>query len=335
MGVFDALRSRCDRPLDRLGRIGVHGDIGVPVGGGLDPRPQLRFAECRHVKRSARRRHASSADELDLGSALQELFAHAQAHLVRAVGDHRAAGFLHRAQRAAGTPWNVLQRTQVAMAPGGGDHGAARINAGTQHNAFVNRLLERERRTAEIAYGGEAAHQRALGLGARGEKDVADIGGEQARNRQRGEHGVPVGVDQPWHDDPAAAIDRTRAFRRRLAARGDGLDPAALDEEAEPFAHTAGFAVEQQEIREHDRPRRLCRGLRPGSARQAERRDRRPRAGDEAASRKLGVDPARQRLNFRPMAKAAANAAFRNRLRRDTGEHGECSRGRRSGGNGR
>src|SRR5271163_2084356 len=40
MGVFDALRSRCDRPLDRLGRIGVHGDIGVPVGGGLDPRPQ-------------------------------------------------------------------------------------------------------------------------------------------------------------------------------------------------------------------------------------------------------------------------------------------------------
>src|SRR5271157_3559695 len=51
---------------------------------------------------------------------------------------------------------------KAAVAAGGGDHRAARINAGPGHDAFVDRLFERERATAEIANGGEAAHQRAL-----------------------------------------------------------------------------------------------------------------------------------------------------------------------------
>ena len=303
-------------------RIGVHRDIGVPVGGGLDPCPQLGLAECRHVERRARRRHASPSDELDLRSALQQLLAHAQANLVRAVGDHRAARFLHRAQRSARTPRDILQRTQVAVAAGGGDHRAARINARPRHDPFVDRLFERERGTAEVANRGEAAHQRALGLGARGQKDIAHIRGEQARYRQRGEHGMPVRIDQARHDDPAAAIDRARALGRRRAPASDRLDPAALDQQAKPFAERARLAVEQQEIREHDWRRRLRQGLRFRFARQAERSERGAGAGDESAARKAGVDPARQCLNFRPMAQAPRGAAVIDRFRRGAGEHG-------------
>ena len=288
----------------------------------LDPCPQLGFAECRHVERRARRRHASSSDELDLGSALQQLLAHAQANLVRAVCDHRAAGFLHRAQRSARTPRDVLQRTQVAVAPGGGDHGAARINARPGHDPLVDRLFERERGTAEVADRGEATHQRALGLGARCQENEADIRREQARYRQRGEHGMPVRVDQARHDDPAAAINRARVLGRRRAPASDRLDPAALDQQAKPFAERARLAVEQQEIREYNSSRRLRRGLSLRPARQTERRDRGPRAGDESAARKVGVDPAREGLNFRPMAEAATGAAVMDRFRRGAGEHG-------------
>ena len=127
------------------------------------------------------------------------------------------------------------------MAAGRRDHRAAGIDARPRHEAFVDRLLEREDGTAEIADRGEAAHQRALGLGAGGQKDIADIRGEQARDRQRGEHGMPVRVDQARHNDPAAAIDDARALRRRRACRHDRLDPAALDEQAKPVAQRAAI----------------------------------------------------------------------------------------------
>jgi hypothetical protein len=112
-----------------------------------------------------------------------------------------------------------------------------------------------------------------LSGGARGQKDVADIRGEQTRNRQRGEHRMPVRIDQAWHDDPAAAIDRARALRRSRAPASDGLDPAALDEQAKPFGERARFAVEQQKIREHDRPCRTWRVLCPRRVGQAKRCD--------------------------------------------------------------
>ena len=183
MRVLDALRPRGDGPLHGLGRIGVNRDIGVPIARRLNACAQLRFAEGRHVERRARGRHAAAADELDLRRALEQLLAHAQAHLVRAVCDHRAAGFLHRAQRSAGAARDVLQRAQVAVSAAGRDHRAAGIDARPQHEALVDRLLEREGRTAEIADRGEAAHQRALGLVAGGNEDIADVGGKQARDR--------------------------------------------------------------------------------------------------------------------------------------------------------
>jgi len=66
------------------------------------------------------------------------------------------------------------------MPAGGGDHRAAWVDARPTGEPVVDRLLEREGRSAEITNRGETAHERAFGLRRRGEKDVADIGGKQA-----------------------------------------------------------------------------------------------------------------------------------------------------------
>ena len=163
----------------------------------------------------------------------------------------------HVAYRPAGRARNVGQRPQVAMAAGRGDHRAARIDARPGREALVDRLLERERGAAQVPDRGEAAHQRALRLGAGGEKDVAELGRKQGRDRQRGENRVPVRVDQSGHHDPAAAIDRPRAFRTRRAPGGEGFDPAAFDHESKPTAQCVGLPVEKQKVREDDRRRRI------------------------------------------------------------------------------
>ena len=59
------------------------------------------------------------------------------------------------------------------------DHRARRIDARPDREAIVDRLFEAKRRAAEVADGGETAHQRALGLGARGQHDEADIRGQK------------------------------------------------------------------------------------------------------------------------------------------------------------
>ena len=41
MAVLDALHAGGDRPLDRGGRVGMHGDVGAPVLGGFDGGAQL------------------------------------------------------------------------------------------------------------------------------------------------------------------------------------------------------------------------------------------------------------------------------------------------------
>ena len=94
VAVLDALHAGGDRPLDRGGRVGVHGDVGAPVLGGFDGGAQLGLGEGGHVERAVRRRHAAARRQLDLRRAQHELLAHAHADLVRTVGDHRGAGLL-------------------------------------------------------------------------------------------------------------------------------------------------------------------------------------------------------------------------------------------------
>ena len=95
----------------------------------------------------------------------------------------------------------------------------------------------------------ETAHQRALGLGAGGQNDVADISAQQSRKRQGREYRMPVRVDQARHESPPAAVDHVRVVWRGRVSLGHGLDPTALDEQAEAIAQCVRLAVEQTEIR--------------------------------------------------------------------------------------
>src|SRR5690348_6485547 len=119
---------------------------------------------------------------------------------------------------------------------------------------------------------------------------------------------MPVRVDQTRHENPSAAIDRLRTIRRGGIAGRDGLDPIALDEQTQSVAQGAGVSVEQPEVCEQDGVRRSCTSrtwLRAGALREPERRDRASNPCDKAAPRQVRTDPARQGMNFRPVAEAA------------------------------
>ena len=228
---------------------------------------------------------------------MQELFASPETHLVGAVGDAGRARLLDRARSAARVARNIGQGAQIAVATARGDHRARRIDAGANGEAAVDRLFQAKRRAAEVADGGEAAHQRALGLGARRQHDEADVGGEKGRDRQAGEDRMPVRVDQARHERPAAAVDGLCSGRRREIVRRQRLDPPALDEEAKSASQRARLAVEQQEIRENDGTGALRR-LRSRARRKAEGGEGRAHAGDEAAPRELAVDAPRNRADL-------------------------------------
>ena len=91
VAVLDAPDAGGDRPLDRRRSVCVHGYVGAPVSGRFDGGAQLRLGEGRHVERAVRRGDAAAGRQLDLGRAQQELLAHADADLVRTVGDHGGA----------------------------------------------------------------------------------------------------------------------------------------------------------------------------------------------------------------------------------------------------
>jgi len=55
MPVLNAPNPSPDRPLDRGRRIGMHSDISIAIGGGLDAGAKLELAEGQHIQRGARR----------------------------------------------------------------------------------------------------------------------------------------------------------------------------------------------------------------------------------------------------------------------------------------
>ena len=134
---------------------------------------------------------------------------------------------------------------------------------------------------------------------------------------------MPVRVDQARHDNPPSAVDHVRVVWRGRVSLGHGLDPTALDEQAEAIAQCVRLAVEQTEIREQNRPRRRGgRRLRAGVSGQSERCDRGAHASDKAAPGKIRADPTCQGLNFRPVAQAAGVTGESCRISRCAGEHG-------------
>ena len=177
-------------------------------------------------------------------------------------------------------------------------------------DATVDRPLEAEGRTSEIAYGGETAHQRAFGFGRGGEIDETDVGGQQFEHRQGGEHGVPVRVDQAGHQRAAAAVDDLRALGSGFADRFHGLDLVALYDNAPAFDQPAGLAVKYLDVCENHRASRRfgnCRRCFLGpQSRSANRRS----AGKECAAGELLLDQGIEPKKCRTVADTTGQAGI-------------------------
>lgn len=148
------------------------------------------------------RGRSAAGHQLDLRRAVAQVLAGRREHLVAAVGDEGRAHFLG-ARRLAEEPARFLARVpEVAVAGGLRDHRARRVDPRADRLARVDRLLDGERRTAQIAHGGESAQQHLPGLlgGARLDRRVARLRIEQFGQRARRHHDMHVVVDQPRHD---------------------------------------------------------------------------------------------------------------------------------------
>src|SRR5262245_55897743 len=98
MAMLDALHAGGNRPLDRLGGVGMHGAIGSPIACGFDGGPQFFQGEGPCLNRAVPCRYPSARRQLDLTGPQHELLTHADADLVRTVGDHCGAELLTATQ---------------------------------------------------------------------------------------------------------------------------------------------------------------------------------------------------------------------------------------------
>src|SRR5215471_16062776 len=211
MAMLDALYASGDSALDRLGRVGMHGDIGSPIARGFDGGPQFLQGEGARVERAVRRRYPSASRQLDLTGPHHELLTYADTDFVRTVCDHGGADLLAATQWSSNDARHFPWLAEIAVTAGDRDDGTGRENARTDYSALVDRLLKPKRRTAHVANGRETPHQRVVRLGAGQEVEVANVASEQLHHRRPHQHRVPVHVDEPRHQRTPAAVNNGRS----------------------------------------------------------------------------------------------------------------------------
>ena len=194
-------------------------------------------------------------------------------------------------QRRIGRRWNFVGESEIAMAARLRNHRAGRPNARARGNARVDRALQPEGRAGHVANAGESAHQRLFGLDRRHQVEVADVRGHQHVQRRRRHHGVPVGVDEPRHQHPAAAVDDPHIGVERPFSGPDGLDDIAFDHNAEATSQRIRLAVEHPDVGEGDG--RVGRGRCAGGGA--------PRSGGERAERRACAGAGRELFSQTPV----------------------------------
>ncbi len=214
--VLDTLNSGGDCLPDCTRRVGVHRDIRAPILGGLNSGTNLRFGVLRRLDRIVGRGNAAAGHELDLAGALPQLLPGSQSDFVGAVGNGRDTLDLGVAQRASERAGNFKGEPEISMPGGLRDKSARRIDARTNGDTFVDGAFKSKDGTPKVANGREPPHQRRLGLSRGQELEVIRIGGHEHHLRRRRHEGVPMGVDQPRHQDAPA--------RRNGPNLGVGID---------------------------------------------------------------------------------------------------------------
>ena len=201
---------------------------------------------------------AAAGRQLDLAGAQHQLFAYPLENLVGAVGDHAGMqGIGAREGQTAGIG-NLAGRPVIGMAAGLGNDGARRPDARSGDEAGVDCPFQAEARPAQIADGGEAAHQGLCRLVRGHQVDIADIGARQLLIRHRRHHAVPMIVDQAGHQHPAAAIDDLHGLAGRGAAGINRPDLVAFDDHCQAAAQGGGMSVKDRDIGEGDRLAGRC-----------------------------------------------------------------------------
>ncbi|BDT86720.1 hypothetical protein FMUAM8_24840 [Nocardia cyriacigeorgica] len=94
LSVFDAEDTGFDRPAHRLGRVGMHCHVGVPIAGRVDGGAQLVECELGDVDRVVGRGGAAACGQLQLARAHPQVLPRRGEHFVAAVDDEGRADFL-------------------------------------------------------------------------------------------------------------------------------------------------------------------------------------------------------------------------------------------------
>ena len=126
-----------------------------------------------------------------------------------------------------------VDRTEIAVSRGLGDHGSARIDARAPERPAVDGPFESEDGTSGVADGGESPLQGLRSLPSCHEMCIRGIACQQVRHRVAAQIGVPVRIDETGHQKSSLSVDhRDGPFRRRFDGSGrDCLDPIVPDQE--------------------------------------------------------------------------------------------------------
>jgi hypothetical protein len=185
------------------------------------------------------RRDAAVRHDLDELRAGLDLLARRLAHPVDSVHEAR-----DRADAGEKNLPVVRPRAAVAVPAGLAQRLAANDEARPVDQPLVEGSHEAVISAAEIAHGGEAAHQNrphdARGAQRRQRRRLHGVGGEIDEAR----HHVHVTVDHAGHQRLAREIDPRRA-RRRDRPVGDLLDAVVLHQDFEPIQERVVVRVEQ------------------------------------------------------------------------------------------
>ncbi|VTZ65236.1 hypothetical protein EMEDMD4_790260 [Sinorhizobium medicae] len=134
------------------------------------------------------------------------------------------------------------------MSAGNCDHGTGGIDTRSGDDAPIDRTLEAEGWSAHITHSGEAAHQgirRLLAGQDTGEAEIAHC----LRRTGRGQHGMPVRIDQARHQRSPVAGNSLSAFGLNRACR-NRRDYIALDQNIRRRRKNSTFSVKDADILE-------------------------------------------------------------------------------------